>query len=345
MKKLLLSLILSLTFGQFLMAQCSDLFISEYVEGTGNNKAIEIYNPTQNPISLANYRLIRWDNGNVHVEPIILEAVLNLPSNITMQPNTTYVMALNLTDPTGTGQNAPIDLALQAVADTLLCPGCATGTNESRVLCFNGDDAISLQKFADGSWGNIDIFACIGERPSNSQGSFSPTAGWTILPPYSSMPATYDPNVDGPYFLKYWTQDKTLKRKFAIKSGVNTNPNPQSFNASVEWDSLPANTFTGLGAHSCECWPQSINENNFNSNTAISPNPTNAIITIKTQQFSGSIQITDISGKVVRSYEITTLTDNFNIDLTGIAKGVYQLSMIGRKGAQQQIAHKKIVIQ
>lgn len=345
MKKLLFAASLIVTFGQSSFAQCSDLFISEYVEGTGNNKAIEIYNPTQNPISLANYRLIRWDNGNVHVEPFPLEAVLNLPVNITMPPNTTYVMALNLTDPAGTGQNAPIDLALQAVADTLLCPGCATGTNESRVLCFNGDDAISLQKNVNGSWTNVDIFACIGERPSNSQGSFSPTAGWTILPPYSSMPPTYDSNVDGPYFLQYWSQDKTLKRKFAVKAGVTVNPNPQSFNASVEWDSLPANTFTGLGAHSCECWPQSISDVNLNEITTIFPNPANAIITIKTYQFLGNVQITDLSGKIVHSFQVTALTDNFTIDANGFGKGIYYLSMIGINGTEQQIAHKKIVIQ
>ena len=345
MKKILLATTLFITFGQSLFAQCSDLFISEYVEGTGNNKALEIYNPTQNPISLANYRLVRWDNGNVHVEPFPLEAVLNLPVNITMPPNTTYVMALNLTDPAGTGQSAPIDVALQAVADTLLCPGCATGTNESRVLCFNGDDAISLQKSVNGSWINVDIFACIGERPSNSAGSFSPTAGWTILPPYSSMPPTYDSNVDGPYFLQYWSQDKTLKRKFAVKAGVTTNPLPQTFNASVQWDSLPANTFTGLGAHSCECWPQSVKDNNLNALTSVSPNPAATMITVKTSQFAGLVQISDFSGKIVRSLEITALTDNFNIDLSGLSKGVYHLNMTGRNSEVEHIAHKKIILQ
>ena len=39
--------ILSVFIGFSLNAQvCSDLFISEYVEGPGNNNAIEIYNPT-----------------------------------------------------------------------------------------------------------------------------------------------------------------------------------------------------------------------------------------------------------------------------------------------------------
>lgn len=234
-------------------AQCNELFISEYVEGENNNKALEIYNASNSPVSLSNYRVIRFDNGNNYTEPLPAEATLNLPTNITMPPHSVYVIALNLTDPSGTGQNQPIDLELQAVADTLLCPGCATGTGSPRVLCFNGDDALALQKKNGNTWVNVDIFACIGERPSNSQGTFSPTAGWTILPPYSSMDSTYDFNTQGPYFLQYWTQDKTLLRKYAVAGGVTINPPQQSFNASVQWDSLPANTFYELGRHACEC--------------------------------------------------------------------------------------------
>ena len=252
MKKILFT-ILSIAFlSQISFAQCSDLFISEYVEGSGNNKAIEIYNPSTNSISLANYRLIRHDNGNSNtLEPIDPQHVLNLPPNITMPPKTVYVMALNLTDPNGTGQSAPIDLELQAVADTLLCNGCGTTAGNSRVLCFNGDDALALQKNVGGSWVNIDIFACIGEQPKNNNGTASPTAGWTILPPFSSMPVGFTPA--GAYFLEYWTQDKTLSRKYDIQTGVTVNPPVASFDASVQWDSLPTNTFDNLGAHECIC--------------------------------------------------------------------------------------------
>ena len=42
---------------------CSDLFISEYVEGVGNNKALEIYNPTSADIDLSEYMVIRYSNG------------------------------------------------------------------------------------------------------------------------------------------------------------------------------------------------------------------------------------------------------------------------------------------
>ena len=37
--------------------------ISEYVEGSSNNKAIELYNGTLGPIDLANYKLCLYANG------------------------------------------------------------------------------------------------------------------------------------------------------------------------------------------------------------------------------------------------------------------------------------------
>ena len=65
MKKTLL-LILAMTIGQFMIAQdCSELFISEYVEGSGNNKAIEIYNPTDQNLALDDYNLTKYTNDNL----------------------------------------------------------------------------------------------------------------------------------------------------------------------------------------------------------------------------------------------------------------------------------------
>ena len=59
------SLIFTLILLPSLQAQnCTDLFISEYVEGSYNNKAIEIYNPTNQNIDLSNYALSRWSNGS-----------------------------------------------------------------------------------------------------------------------------------------------------------------------------------------------------------------------------------------------------------------------------------------
>ena len=45
---------------------CNDLFISEYVKGTSNNKFIEIFNPTPNEVQLTGtYQLELYNNGSV----------------------------------------------------------------------------------------------------------------------------------------------------------------------------------------------------------------------------------------------------------------------------------------
>ena len=232
-------------------APCSRLFISEYVEGSANNKAIELYNPTSSPINLGNYRLIRYANGAITPPD---DGVQPLPANVFVEPLSTYVIAVNLTDPNGSGQTTPIDIQLQAIADTLLSNGCGIEPGNIRSMCFNGDDAMVLQRFVNGNWVMVDIFGCIGEQPLNSEGTTNPSAGWTDISPYSSKPVGYDSSI--PYFNRYWTQNKTLIRKPTVKSGVSLNPGPESFNPSIEWDSLPENTFDSLGSHTCECFQQ-----------------------------------------------------------------------------------------
>ena len=47
----------------------TELLISEYVEGSSNNKALEIYNPTEAAVDLSQYRLRQYSNGNIRHEP------------------------------------------------------------------------------------------------------------------------------------------------------------------------------------------------------------------------------------------------------------------------------------
>jgi hypothetical protein len=122
-------------------AQCTDLFISEYAEGSSSNKYLEIYNPSSSAVDLSGYSLYMINNGGT-------------PNNIgfelsgTLAPNQVYVLANNAADP-----------VILAAADTLL------GYNS--VCHFNGDDAVCLLKGTD----TIDV---IGER------WVDPGSGWTV---------------------------------------------------------------------------------------------------------------------------------------------------------------------
>src|ERR1035437_4781632 len=135
MKKLLLS-VFALTAYVGVNAQCNELFISEYVEGTGNNKALEIFNPTPNAINLnGQYRLVRYNNGTTAAAgEANAQAMINLGSP-TIASGQAYVIVIDLVDPLGTGQTAPCSTALQAKADTFLCPDY----NVSYAMYFNGN--------------------------------------------------------------------------------------------------------------------------------------------------------------------------------------------------------------
>ena len=79
---------------------CKDIFISEYVEGTWNNKAIELYNPTNQNIDLSRYYLSRYSNGGTTPSTTQLGGII--------EPFSTYVIVIDKRDPGGSGQNVPV---------------------------------------------------------------------------------------------------------------------------------------------------------------------------------------------------------------------------------------------
>ncbi|HEY0030751.1 MAG TPA: lamin tail domain-containing protein [Bacteroidia bacterium] len=183
MKKLLLS-VFALAIYSGLNAQCNELFISEYVEGTGYDKAIEIYNPTNAPINLAGYRLERFSNG---ASTSSSGGVLNLSG--TIPANGTWVITNNNTT------TPPTSPALTAMADQLDNPYPAP-------TYMNGNDAIVLYK----NTSIIDIFGKTGDAAMVSSG------GWSDSPPYDGSVGAI------------WTEDHTLVRLPGVMQGVTVNP-------------------------------------------------------------------------------------------------------------------------
>ena len=203
------------------ITSCSELFISEYVEGSSNNKAIEIYNPTSGIINLSEYKIVSYSNGS---SSIISE--MNLTGFI--NPYSTWVVTNS--DTNSTNEFGYIDIELYNMANQLapLYPS---------PLYMNGNDAIGL--FKNGVL--IDLIGKIGEDPGDAW-TDDVTAGFT------------DANGGA-----WWTKNHTLVRKGSVKKGVGSNP--VLFDPSAEWDSLPNNTWTELGSHDCECQPSPICDN------------------------------------------------------------------------------------
>ena len=138
---------LALTFSVVVLAPATanaaagDLFFSEYVEGSSNNKALEIYNPGSTDVNLAaqTYGIQMYFNGN---------ATPTLTINLTgvVPANGTYVVAHALADP-----------AIIAVAQN----------SSSSAGWFNGNDVVALRKGND----NVDVIGQIGNNPVTEWGT------------------------------------------------------------------------------------------------------------------------------------------------------------------------------
>ncbi|MBX7051079.1 MAG: lamin tail domain-containing protein [Flavobacteriales bacterium] len=111
---------------------CTRLYISEYIEGNSNDKAIEIYNPTPFPVSLDDYDLFAYANGGLD-----FTAVVGLTG--TIQPGDVYVIA-----------NSQASAGVLAEAD--MTAGLAT---------FNGNDALVLTYNLEA----IDVIGIVGNDP------------------------------------------------------------------------------------------------------------------------------------------------------------------------------------
>ena len=301
----------SLIFATFLISginaqNCTDLFISEYVEGSYNNKAIELYNPTSDAIDLSNYALSRWSNGQT--------TPLNTILSGTIAANDAFVIALDKRDPNGEGYETPLwngwyvftdslsglldsiytpEDDLMGRVDLFICPNYEDGT-----MYFNGNDAVTLET----STGDIiDIIGKIGEDPGEAWGDDNDA---------------------------YWTKDQTLIRKASVTGGfVYDASQPYSFDPTLEWDSLPQNTFTELGQHTCNCSDDmSINE--FESVVNLYPNPNKSrLLNIESTSPIKEINIFNLIGQSVFSKNFQGVMFKESITIDPSLNGVYFMSV------------------
>ena len=112
-----------------ILTPCSELMITEYVEGTSNNKFIEIYNPTDQAINLDVYNLTKYTGKND-------DPTGNLTLTGIIAAYGTYLIE-------NQNENLNIDADL------------STGS----ILNFNGDDKVALRKMDE----IIDIIGVIGD--------------------------------------------------------------------------------------------------------------------------------------------------------------------------------------
>lgn len=132
----------------------ADLFISEYIEGSSNNKAIELYNGTGEKVNLKEYTLELYPNGATTPNTTLkFSDISSVPE--TLESGQTFVIV-----------NSSASASLKAQADL-----------SHAVTNFNGDDALVLKH--NGTV--IDSLGQVGNDPGTSWGTSVKTAEQTLV--------------------------------------------------------------------------------------------------------------------------------------------------------------------
>ena len=288
--KSILSFILTLSSFSLIAQDCSELFFSEYIEGSSNNKAVEIYNPTDAPIDLSSYSIERYSNGSDAVSD-----EMNLSG--TINAGDTWIVTNSDTNSTNEFGYVMVELYNMADQWAPVYPS---------PLYMNGNDAMTLSK--NGSI--IDIIGKIGEDPGDAW-TDDATAGFT------------DANGGA-----WWTKNHTLVRKASVKSGVKTSP--ILFNPAAEWDSLSINTWTNLGTHDCDCSSGgSSSIENKSTSFILYPNPVtnNQTINVSANKAIKSFELINALGQKV-NLNYTHSNSQAYIHTHNINSGIYSLTII-----------------
>lgn len=340
MKKLILSLAI-LGSAAAASAQCNELFISEYVEGSGNNKAIEIYNPTNSPVDLSNYSIVRFSNGATSPDPV--KHFMQL--NGTVAAKDVYVAGLDKQDTTGQKFEAPLwngyvelDGNNNAVftgtvgdspykysttyRDTFDLMNKVDGFyspvyNDNNTFYWNGNDAVAL---ISGTSINptgsniIDVVGVIGEDPANGQWETS-SGRWI-------------------------TKNTTLVRNKSVKAGSGAVLESQGDTiAYSDWTFFNNNVFINLGSHDCDCnTASSTSEAEATTAFEVFPNPAHkGLITLRGAQRVERVEVFNLLGQSVQTvqYNSTRKQVNFLLNVEAGAYVVMTTFEDGRKASQK----------
>lgn len=356
MKKFLLSLVaIAATFNAY--AQCSELFISEYIEGTNTNKAIGIYNPTNAPINLSGYSLGRFSNGSSALTSTTLIQLSGI-----VQPYDEFVVVISHQDTTLGGQDQPVwngyqKMALNTDNVTMLPQLGANGDSLFRALTYNAASAkFQWEQTYKSRWdlsGRADIRICPVYATNNTMyhngdDAMALVKGNSVNNPnvidavgvIGEDPGTswVDPNAATPYLVQQ-TQDRTLVRKPNIEAGtvLISDGGTTVFNAG-DWKMYSQNYFLDLGKHNSICTPVGTQNKQNNIAFSLFPNPVHhGMVSLRTTENIVSIEITDLVGRVIRTEKASNMQA---IDMSNLIGGVYMVTVVaanGNKGVQKVV--------
>ena len=200
----------------------TEIFISEYSEGSSNNKYVELYNPTNQAVDLSNYRYGTTSNDNTGIEYFV-----DFPdTGAVIAPGDVWVLA-----------HSSSDTAITNQADS------------THTFFFNGNDCWCLVK--GGTWTDTDNDGALGGDVDEYVGYTTldcvGLVGDTLVTGSSAYPWDVAGVTDG-------TRDNTLVRKGTVLSG---NGGDWASSAGTttddsEWIVYDRNTWDYIGYHTVE---------------------------------------------------------------------------------------------
>ena len=271
------------------LAQCDEIFISEYLEGWGNNKAIELFNPTDASVDLSDYRLERYSNGSTSAQEnqkVDLSGTLDAQSVI--------VLVLDKQDPDGVDFEAPVWDELAEAADLWLCPVY----EENNAMYFNGNDALVLRKISTNT--PIDIFGVIGEDPGET--------GWADMTQNHTL--IRQQNVTG-------GDTEALDDFLVIDEWDGILWSSDSLNYTLD------SVFVNLGSHTCECGTTDVVEASDLEQIELYPNPASSgNVWVRSHQALREIRVFSLTGQRV-SQQLVIGENPVQLSLQHIPEGIY----------------------
>jgi len=326
MKKILLTICAALSINA-VSAQCNELIISKYFRFKGNTKAMEFYNPTNQPINLTSglYSIERYKSAGT---PGVLDAVLDDSLYLvgTVPAYGTWVLVNGQTAANSTTNSPQPDSSLQALANQLDKQYGTNGTNVGQPMYFKGNDCLVLRK----NGVIIDVFGEV---------NCTVTTAWSTIAPYRGASGMG----------KWITTGYMMERKASIKSGrVPASPSDLTtfteFNPLAEFDTIPKipaipaptrqdtlDLYSLFGSHACDCSSEaSINEVDEQINALVYPNPSNGNVLITAKNNISTIEVYNFKGEIVKSEK--GIGNNFLLNTEDLISGIYLVKTHTKNG-------------
>ena len=390
MKKNYLMLSAALLLAGAAHGQGTELFFSEYDEGahqmgqpyggttnsTGNERALEIFNPTNNIVNLNPYSVRRYSNGDTFVfqEEKVFRRNATLTTN-TLSARSTFVIACGeATLP------AIVSAANQFCAPYALAPAANnTVIIGGGPIYFSGDDAMALVRYPSGIAGDVnsgpgvivDLIGVIGERPLLQScltgGNWS---GLNLL-------------LDGPGASYVNSANQSIIRRPSISRGITTNRSPQNvvpgtcpptrapggYNIADEWYTY-STAFTGpiippattpssnpagqlydqLGNHNDYTGPYGAYQavlsvlSKFDSNISVYPNPAHGTATVEIKDAKvGSVTVLNNLGQRISAEAKGQGQEKLQLNISALKPGLYFVQILSADG--QTKIYKELVVE